>query len=66
MENEYFKTDGKQIVDMLFDAKKFKDNVTRDELSCIEDYIVYLLESKLASYKRGIEFLKVMEEANSK
>ncbi len=49
---DYFKADGKQIVDMIFDAKMFKDDTTRDDMSGIEELIVYLLQSKFDTYAR--------------
>jgi len=43
MEDKYFKTDAKQIVDILFDTKVFKDDMTRDDFNNLEEFIWYLL-----------------------
>ena len=45
-----FKNDSKSIVDMLFDAKLFKDNITRDQMNGVEDLIKYMMESRVSSY----------------
>ena len=66
MKNEYFKTDGKQIADMLFDAKYFKDSVTRDDMNAVEELIVFLLQSKFETYKRTTKLLERIEQKESK
>jgi hypothetical protein len=53
---QYYRDNGKQIVDMLFDAKLFHDKVTRDDLLALEDLISYLFQSHAQSQKRAIEF----------
>lgn len=45
-----FKADAKHIVDALFDGKLFKDNLTRDDLNCIESYVLDMMESKMSSH----------------
>jgi hypothetical protein len=50
MEHKRFKQDAKQIVDMTFDAKVFKDNLTRDDLNAIEDMLEFILQSRFDSY----------------
>lgn len=52
MEEKIFKSDAKQIVDMAFDNKLFKDEITRDDMNSFEDLINYLLSSRFDSYKR--------------
>ena len=52
MEDKISKQDSKQIVDMLFDAKYFKDNVTRDDMVSVEEFITFLLQSRFDSYIR--------------
>lgn len=62
MEDKYFKTDAKQIVDMLFDTKVFKDDMTRDDFNNLEDFVGYLLQSKFDSY---VKVTKLMDSINS-
>jgi len=59
MEQKQFKQDAKSIVDMLFDAKLFKDILTRDDFNGVEDFIAYLMESNFNSYQR---ITKLMEK----
>ncbi len=64
MEKNYFKQDAKQIVDMLFDNKIFRVDVTRDDLGAVEKHINFLLESKFDSHLRLtklVEKIKVHE-----
>lgn len=48
-EKEYFKQDAKQIVDMLFDTKCFKDDVSRDDMNSVEDFIKEMMQIKFES-----------------
>ncbi len=61
MEDKYFKTDAKAIVDMLFDTKVFKEDLTRDNLNHLEEFVGYLLQSKFDSY---VKVTKLMESVN--
>ena len=61
MEDKYFKTDAKSIVDMLFDTKVFKDDLTRDDLNHLEEFVWYLLQSKFDSY---VKVTKLMDSVN--
>jgi len=63
MEDKYFKTDAKQIVDTLFDTKVFKDDMTRDDFNNLEEFIWYLLQSKFESY---VKVTKLMDSINKK
>lgn len=58
MKENYFKQDAKQIVDMLFDNKIFRDNVTRDDLTAVETHLSYLLDQKFNSHLRLAELIK--------
>jgi len=66
MEQKYFKQDAKQIVDMAFNAKLFKDELTRDDFNAFEDLIEYLLQSKFDSYKRTSDFLDKIKTSETK
>lgn len=59
MEQQIFKQDAKTLVDTLFDAKLFKDQVTRDDLNSIEDYISSALNSRFDSY---LKIEKIMDK----
>lgn len=50
MDEKYFKNDAKQMVDVMFDTKLFKEDVTRDDMNGFEDLIQYLLQSRFDSY----------------
>jgi hypothetical protein len=61
MDKEIFKRDAKTIVDLSFNNKLFKDEVTRDDMDKFEDLLSYLLQSKYESYKRAEELLKKLK-----
>ncbi len=54
-----FKTDAKQIVDMLFNAKVFNEKLTRDDFTKIEDWIDYCMSSRFESVKK-VEKIQAM------
>jgi hypothetical protein len=62
MNNKYFKDDAKQLVDQLFDAKMFKESISRDDMNAIEDLIEFLLQSRFDSY---IKIEKINERLKS-
>jgi len=65
MDDKIFKTDAKQIVDMTFDNKLFKDGITRDDMNAYEDLISFLLQSKYESYIRCNEMMsKIGKNSN--
>lgn len=66
MENKIFKQDAKQIVDMAFDKKIFKDELTRDDFNAFEDLILFLLESRFESYKRVEKLMQSIETNKNK
>ena len=47
---KYFKTDAKAIVDGFFDAKLFKEEITRDDMNNVEDFIAEMMQSKEAYF----------------
>lgn len=55
--DDLFKQDAKTIVDMCFDNKLFKDQVTRDDMNTFQDYIGFLLQSRFDSHVRCKEML---------
>jgi hypothetical protein len=48
-----FKQGSKTIVDTLFEAKLFKDNLTRDELNSVEELLQYMMSSRFESFLRA-------------
>lgn len=55
MNEAIFKSDAKQIVDMFFDTKIFKEDISRDDMNTIEELIEYLLRSRYDMYVKGKE-----------
>ena len=64
MVQRIFKTDAKQIVDLVFDAKLFRDDLTRDNLNSIEELIQFMMQSRFESYQRAQNLLKSIEANN--
>ena len=58
-----FDSDAKTIVDTLFNAKLFKDGVTRDDMNSIEDLLKYMMESRVSSHLKARE---LYEQVKSK
>jgi hypothetical protein len=45
-------------VDLLFDQKLFRSDLTRDQLDTIEGFIAGWMDMYLESYKRNYDFLR--------
>lgn len=58
-----FNSDAKSIVDTLFDAKLFKETITRDQMNGVEDLIKYMMESRVSSHLKAME---LYEQVRSK
>ena len=65
MEDKIFKADAKQIVDMVFNHKLFKDHITRDDMNGFEDLIQFLLQSRFESYQRIEKLMQRIEKQKS-
>lgn len=61
MEDKFFKQDAKSVVDMAFNAKLFKDDLTRDHFNAFEELIEYLLQSRFEGYKKTLKYLESVE-----
>ena len=59
----YFKQDAKSIVDMCFDSKIFRSDLTRDDMNEIENLISCLLQSRFDNH---IRINKLLERIKSK
>lgn len=55
---KYFKSDAKTIVDTLFDAKLFREDITRDSLNLTEQYLSYAMQSRFNSHHKAKELFE--------
>lgn len=62
-ESPMFSHDAKRITDLLFDAKLFKEDVTRDQMIEVETLICYLMDTRYKGQKRAEN---LMEKINGK
>lgn len=58
MQQQIFKNDAKQIVDLMFNTKLFSDDVTRDIMNEFEEFITFMLQSRFDSYVKIDSLLK--------
>ena len=50
----YYQNQAKEFIDTLFDAKVFKDKITRDDMKAIEDLLAFNFQVHAkSSYKCG-------------
>jgi hypothetical protein len=61
MEDKIFKNDAKQIVDLAFNNKLFKEEITRDDFNAFEELIGFLLQSRFESYQRAEKLLSSLK-----
>lgn len=66
MEDKIFKADAKSIVDMAFNTKLFKDDVTRDDMNGFEELIRFLLQSRFESYKKITDLMIGVDSSKQK
>jgi len=66
MEDKIFKADAKQIVDMAFNNKFFKDELTRDDFNAFEEFILFLLQSRFESYVKLEKLMSRIDAKNNK
>lgn len=62
MEKKIFQNDAKQMVDMMFETKLLREDITRDLMSTFEDLIQFLLESRYDSYVKIEKVLKSIKK----
>ncbi len=62
IDTEHFGKDAKQIVDMCFNNKLFKDEITRDDMNNFEELISFLLQSKFNMYVKCEELLASLDK----
>ena len=56
------KSEAKTIVDMLFDNKVFRDDLTRDDLNKLEEYIDFSLNTRMRSHITMNELMKKVDK----
>ena len=54
--DKIIKDDAKSVVDLLFETKIFKEELTRDNLNSIEEFVGYLLETRVNSQIKMLKF----------
>ncbi len=62
IDTEHFGRDAKQIVDMFFSNKLFRDEITRDDMNHFEGLISFLLQSKFNMYVKCEELLASLDK----
>ena len=62
MNQEIIKSDAKSVIDMLFETKSLKPDLTRDHLNALEEFVSFILQSRLESYTRHINLTKKLDE----
>jgi len=62
MNENQFKNDAKSIVDLFFNTKLFKDDVTRDDMNGTEEFIAYCMQSRFESYLKIQKLLESIEK----
>jgi hypothetical protein len=64
MKNEdMFKREAKMLVDQLFNTKVFRDDITRDDMNNIEEFLSYLLNSKFEMHLKGEALLRSLSDS---
>jgi len=58
IDEKIFRNDAKSIVDLSFDRKLFKNEITRDDMEGFEDLICFLLSSRYESYLKTEKLLQ--------
>lgn len=62
-EDQTFRNEAKQIVDMSFDSRLFKDHLTRDDMKAFEDYITFVLQSRFETHIRCNALMQRIEKS---
>jgi hypothetical protein len=57
----HFKQDAKSIVDLLFDSKLFKEEITREMMNDLETHIGDMFKSRFDFYIKITEFRQRMK-----
>lgn len=54
---EYYQSEAKRVVNLMFDSKIFREDFTRDNMQSIEDLIAYYFQSIARSTRKSTEIL---------
>lgn len=65
IEDKIIQRDAKSIVDLLYDTKVFKSDLTRDNLNAIEEFVAVTLETRLNSYVKQYKLKEMISNQNS-
>tara|TARA_R100001086_G_scaffold91296_1_gene45185 strand:- start:761 stop:973 length:213 start_codon:yes stop_codon:yes gene_type:complete len=58
--------EAKTLVNLMFDNKLFRNDLTRDDLNSIEEYLDYSLNSRLKTHVEFSDLFKKLKEKNNK
>ena len=61
-----FRDAGKEIVDLLFDTKCFREDISRDDMIVFEDLVVYSLASRYESYVKASKLFERMKKKDGR
>ena len=64
-EDKIIKQDAKSIIDLLYDTKVFKSDLTRDNLNAIEEFVAVTLETRINSYVKQYKLKEMISNQNS-
>ena len=62
----YYKARAKETVDMLYDKGFLSDDLARESIDWLEDYVEFLLQSLCESAVRASELIKKVRECEAR
>lgn len=60
----FYQVRAKELVDMLFDKGYFREDISRDGMKAVEDFIGFLFQSQCQMAARAATLLKKVKERN--
>ncbi len=61
---EYYQIRAKEVVDVLFDKKFFREDVNRDDMQAVEDFVAYNFQSHAELAVKCAMIMKGAKERN--
>lgn len=61
--DQIFRNEAKHIVDMSFDNRLFKEDLTRDDMKAFEDFIAFTLQSRFETHIRCRDLMQRIEQS---
>ena len=61
-----FKQEEKAIVDGFYDGKLFKDNITRDDMNKVEEFITDMMNTRFEAQMRTENLYRSIEKTKNK